>query len=152
MKFSPHLGAVVLVLCGAGATAGLAETPADVASVWGLLGTWAVDCSQPASRQNSYLSFVRNGDGLVHRRGFGGDSEEHAVMAVRVTADGRIEVVIDLRQFSQVRTIVFAKEGEGKKRAVSNRDDKGVYSIRDGKFVANGQRAPVQGRCANLTN
>lgn|SRR5690606_24868269 len=129
-----------------------AQGPAEVAAQWGLLGTWAVDCNQPPSRQNSYLTFARDGERLVHRRDFGDARDEHPVTSVRQSADGTIEVVIDLAIFAQTRTIVFAKAGEGKKRAVSNRDDKGVYSIKNGKFVANGQPAPVQNRCATLTN
>jgi hypothetical protein len=152
MKLFPRLSALIFVLCSIGAAPVLADTPADVASAWGLLGAWSVDCSRPVSRQDSRLSFVRKGDDVVHRREFGDDSDEHAVAAVHTMTGGKIEVVIDLRRFSQTRTIVFAKEGEGKKRAISNRDDKDVYSIRDGKFVANGQRAPVQSRCASLTN
>lgn len=152
MKISPRFVALVLALCSVAAAPGLAETPADVAAAWGLLGTWAVDCSQPASRQNSHLSFVRKGDGVIHRREFGDDSDEHAVSAVRTMAGGKIEVVVDLQRFSQIRTIVFAREGDGKKRAISNRDDKNVYSIRAGKFITNGQRAPLQSRCASLTN
>jgi hypothetical protein len=135
-----------------GAMPGWAQDPAEIAAQWGLLGTWAVDCTQPPSRQNSYLTFARDGELLFHRRDFGDARDEHPVTSVREAADGTIEVVIDLAIFAQTRTIVFAKEGEGKKRAVSNRDDKGVYSIRDSKFVANGQPAPVQNRCATLTN
>jgi hypothetical protein len=152
MSFRIRTCAVSVLLCGLAATSAIAQTPAEVAANWGLLGVWSLDCGQPTSRANARLSFVQDGGRLIHRRNFGDRSDEHAVVAARLLDGDRIEVVIDLQQFSQRREIVFAKEGEGKKRTVSNRDDKNVYSIRDGKFVASGQPAPVQIRCATLTN
>jgi hypothetical protein len=37
--------------------------PADVAEQWGLLGSWAIDCQQPATNENAHCSFVREGTG-----------------------------------------------------------------------------------------
>src|SRR4030095_14340935 len=36
-----------------------AETPAETAAAFGLLGTWAVDCRMPPSVANGYLTYAR---------------------------------------------------------------------------------------------
>lgn len=128
------------------------EDAGEVASQWGLLGTWSVDCSAAPSRSNAHLSFVRVNGRLTHRRDFGDLRDEFPVLDARALPDGSLEIEVDLALFGQKRTIVFEKLGEGKKRAVLNRDDKGNYTIRDGKLVSTGKPAPVQTRCAVLTN
>ena len=130
----------------------LAQSMAEEAAGWGLLGTWALDCTVPASRSNAYLSYVREGDALIHRRDFGDTRDEHPIDAVKVLADGSLEIVItlSLANASQVRTLVLQKEGKGKMRAMMNRDEAGNYSIRDGKFM-DGQPSAVQSRCNAAT-
>ncbi len=126
-----------------------AQSMADEAAVWGLLGTWAVDCTVPASRSNAYLSYVRQGDALIHRRDFGDTRDEHLIDRARVLADGSLEIVITLTlsNSSQARTLVLQKQGEGKMRAVMNRDDAGNYTIRNGKLL-DGRPSAVQFRCS----
>lgn len=144
---------VAFILCGLllAAAPAAEQNAVEAATAWGLLGTWALDCGKPASRPNPYLGYFRHGRNLVHRRDFGDVRDEHTVTSARILEDGALEIVVDLAVFGQVRTIVFRKEGEGKKRAVLNRDDAGNYSIKDGKFVANGQPSPVQTRCSAAT-
>ena len=142
--FAVGIAVVGLVL----AAPAMAQSSTDAAAAWGLFGTWAVDCTQPASRQNGHLTFARTNAGVVQRRDFGDVKDEHPVRTVRFLPGGGLEIVMDLRGFSTVRTIAFAKESEGKKRAVSNRDEKGAYTIENGRFVANGADTPWQYRCA----
>lgn len=145
MKVLFALGLAVVGL--ALAVPAVSQSPADAAAAWGLFGTWAVDCTRPASRQNGHLTFVRTNAGVVQLRDFGDLKDKHPVRAARVLPDGGLEIVMDLKGFSTVRTIVFAKESDGKKRAVSNRDEKGSYTIENGKFIANGADTPWQYRC-----
>lgn len=126
-----------------------AQSVADQASAWGLLGTWAVDCSLPPSRTNAHLSYVRKGQSVVHRRDFGDARDEHAVVAARLLPDSSLEVVIDLASFSQVRTVVFKHMDGRSMRAMTNRDAVGNYSIKDGKF-ADGRPSAVQFRCSEV--
>lgn len=129
------------------AMAAHAQGLTDAAAAWGLLGTWAPDCTKPASRENGYLTFARADAVVTQRRDFGDLRDEHLVTAARILPDGQIEVVMDFESLSTERTIVLAKEGDGKMRAVSNRDEKGDYTIKAGKFTANGEDSPWQYRC-----
>lgn len=123
-----------------------------IAAEWGLLGTWAVDCARPPSLDSAHLSFVRAGNKLVHRRNFGERRDEFPVTAARNRRDGSLEIELKLASLGERRIVVFAKAGEGKKRAMLNRAIGGDYSIRDGKFVGSGAPTPVQTRCPALTN
>src|SRR5262245_17363457 len=49
-----------------------AESVAETAAAWGLMGTWATDCRLPPSEGNSYLSYaVASGGRLAHERDVG---------------------------------------------------------------------------------
>jgi hypothetical protein len=144
--------AVVAVGTALAIAPAFAEGASDAAAAWGLLGVWSLDCAKAASRETPRLSFVRIGGKLAHRRDFGDVKDEFPVLAAQRRSDGSLEVMLDLASFGERRTVVFAKAGDQKKRAVANWSDKGEYSIRDGKFVANGAPTPVQTRCVALTN
>jgi hypothetical protein len=128
-----------------------AESVGEAAEKWGLLGTWAIDCTKPPSRENGYLAYARNGEQVVHRRDFGDLSDTHWVTGAKLLSGGAIEIVMDISGFAQTRTMVLVKTGDGRSRTISNRDDAGRFSIKDGKFIANGKPAPWQTRCPALT-
>jgi hypothetical protein len=128
-----------------------AESIADAAEKWGLLGIWALDCTKPPSRENGYLGYERDGEQVLHKRDFGDLSDSHPVTGAKRLPGGAIEIVMDLTGLAQTRTMVLVKSGDGRSRTVSNRDAAGKYSIRDGKFAANGKPAPWQTRCQPLT-
>jgi hypothetical protein len=142
---------LALLVAGAGlflTDAAPAQSVADHASAWGLLGTWAVDCGRPPSRSNAHLSYIREGQAVVHRRDFGDTMDEHAVIATRLLPDTSLEIVIDLSSLSQVRTVVFKRVGERSMRAMANRDAAGNYSIKEGR-LPDGRPSAVQFRCSD---
>jgi hypothetical protein len=47
----------------------------------------------------------------------------------------------------QTREYGLMKQPDGTMRAMYNRDQKGEYTIRDGKFTANGNPTPSQHKC-----
>lgn len=125
-----------------------AQTIAETASRWGLLGSWKLDCSQPTSRSNGDLRYVVRGGKLYHDRDFGDAKDSSAVMSATRKADGSIEIVVSFASLSQTRQFSFRKGSDGRIRAISNRNvDTNEYSIKDGKFTANGNDAPWQSRC-----
>src|SRR6187431_204849 len=64
--------ALVLVALAAPVHAAQAQSIAETLSRWGLLGTWALDCSKPASSSNGNLSYATRRAGQVsHERDFG---------------------------------------------------------------------------------
>ena len=128
--------------------AALAETVAQTASRWGLLGTWRLDCSKPASRSDGALQYVVRGGKLFHDREFGDARDSSSVVLATTKADGSIEIVVAFVSLSQTRQFSFTKGVDGRIRAISNRNvDTDEYSIRSGKFTANGNTPPWQTRC-----
>jgi hypothetical protein len=49
----------------------------------------------------------------------------------------------------QTREFGLLLQEEGTLRAIYNRDQRGDYTIRDGKFVNTGEPTPVQHRCGS---
>ena len=139
---------LVLSVVLATAEASWAQTVAEIASRWGLLGTWRLDCSEPSSRSDGALRYVVGDGKLFHDRESGDVRDSSPVMSATAKADGSIEIVVNLVSFSQTRQSSVVKGSEGRIRAVSNRNvDTNGYSIRDGKFTANGNDTPWQTRC-----
>src|SRR5262245_21110283 len=71
---------------------------------WGLLGTWARDCAQPASNSNGYLSYVVRTPGKVsHERSFGDAQDVNEVQQARTGHGGWLELVVNFPGLSQTR-------------------------------------------------
>jgi hypothetical protein len=121
--------------------------PVDAAALWGLLGSWAVDCEGRPSSANPHYSYVTVGDALLIRRDTGALQDENKVISGAITDDGGIELVTEFRAFSLVMTSRYAKDNADQFHPVSNKDQNGVYSIQDGKFTRTGSPAAVMKRC-----
>ena len=139
---------LVIVAALATSEASQAQTVAETASKWGLLGTWRLDCSKPASRSDGDLKYVVRGGKLFHDREFGDARDSSSVMAATRKADGSIEIVVNFVSVSQTRQFSLMKGSDGRIRALSSRDvNTNQYSIKGGKFTANGNPSPWQTRC-----
>jgi hypothetical protein len=140
--------AFALLLVVVAGQAAQAQTTAEVARKWGLVGTWRLDCVQPRSQSNPDLNYVVRGGKLFHDRDFGNNQDSSAVMTAVVKADKSLEIVVKFDSLKQTRQFALMKGPDGRIRAVSNRNvDTNEYSIRDGKFTANGGTPPWQTRC-----
>jgi hypothetical protein len=127
------------------------QSPLEVAEQWGLRGSWALHCDQPASRSNPLYFYEQEGGILVIRVEYGDMVTSSDVINASIVGDGDLEMTYDYKTFSQVRTIRLARDQDGKMHAVSNRDDKGNYSIRDGKFTGNGSPSLAFTHCKTGT-
>jgi len=126
----------------------LAQTNAETASRWGLLGTWRLDCNTPASRSDGALQYVVREGKLFHDRNFGTARDSNQVTSATRKADGSLDLVVKFDSLSQTRQFSFIKGSDGRIRATSNRNvDTNEYTIKDGKFTANGNAPPWQTRC-----
>ncbi len=125
------------------------HSPAAIAGEWKLLGSWALDCSLPPDhdRGTRFNYRIANDGRLVLVRDFGDTSDLNDVLDARIEPDGSLRLTVNFPAFAQIRTYTLAKDGDGNIRAVSNRDDKNRYSIRNGRFSATGQPTPKQARC-----
>jgi hypothetical protein len=145
-----YVRALVLVLVGvlAAADAASAKTTANIATEWGLLGTWKIDCGVPASRSDPDLIYtVRDGQ-LFHDRDWGDGRDSNPVVSTSVTDKGGLEILVKFDSIKQTRQWISIKGDDGRLRTISNRNvDTGEYSIREGKLTANGNVTQWQTRC-----
>jgi hypothetical protein len=126
-----------------------AETAAQTTRKWGLIGPWSRDCSlKPGKDKNAMLSYVITGDDrVVHRRDFGDTTDENEVVTAEVSADGMLILRVLFPGFKQTREYGLMKQPDGSMRTMYNHDQNDQYSIRDGKFTANGNPTPALHKC-----
>jgi hypothetical protein len=126
-----------------------AQSVADVASRWGLIGTWSLDCSKPASGSNGYLTYaVRSGGKVAHERDFGDRRDTNDVQQARTGTGGTLDLVVHFPGLNQTRKFTMLMGSDRRIRALSNsRIDGTEVTIRGGKFTANGAITPWQTRC-----
>ncbi|WP_257165875.1 hypothetical protein [Bradyrhizobium sp. SRS-191] len=136
------------ILCASFAAVAVADETADVARAWGLIGTWAADCSAPAVKgRGAIISYEVTPDGTLIYRRDRDPSDVNAVANARVESDQTLVLSIVLPRAHQTRENGIARTPDGSIRALFNRGEDDSYSIRDGRFVANGKPTPVLRKC-----
>jgi hypothetical protein len=141
--------ALLVVTLLASADAAMAQKSPDTLGRWGLLGTWALDCSKPASSSNGYLSYVADSAGKVsHNRDFGDRRDVNAVEQARTGRGGALELTVNFPGLSQTRKYTTVMGVDGRIRTMANSKADGTEpTIKGGKFTANGHDTPWQTRC-----
>ncbi|MCK1651526.1 hypothetical protein IVA88_08745 [Bradyrhizobium sp. 149] len=126
-----------------------AETLAATVEQWGLLGSWAVDCAvRPDRDKGAALTYEIRKDGRVmYRRNFGEAKDENEVVSATVNAEGLLNVMVYFPLLQQTREFGLLLSKQGSLRAIYNRSERGVYTIKDGKYVATGASTLAQQRC-----
>jgi len=126
-----------------------AATVADTARKWGLIGSWSRDCSLPPDRNKGMvLAYeIARGDRVVHRRKFGDTADESEVIKAEISGDGVLNLRVFFRRLKQTREYGFVMQSDGTMRAMYNRNRKDKYTIKDGKFTANGDPTPALHKC-----
>jgi hypothetical protein len=125
-----------------------AQSNAETATKWGLLGSWKVDCNAPTNRQDPTVAYAVREGRLFHDRDFGDAKDSSPVVLATRKPDGAIELVVTFTSLKQTRQYSLTKGSDGRARALSNRNvDTNDYSVRNGKFTANGNETPWQARC-----
>ena len=69
-----------------------ADTVAQTVQIWGLIGPWSLDCSlKPDRDSGTVLDYEIVGENrVVHRRDFGGSTDESEVVTAEISADGML--------------------------------------------------------------
>ena len=149
MIFNTRLPAIVLLGMVCMSAAANAQSIAQTATRWGLVGSWRLDCKKPISNSNGDLAYVVRRGRLFHVRNFGGKRKDSSpVMAATIKSDGSIELLIKFDSLKQTRQFSMLKGADGRIRSLSNRDvDTDKYTVVKGKFVYNGKATPWQTRC-----
>jgi hypothetical protein len=126
-----------------------AETVAQTAREWGLIGPWSLDCSlKPDKNKGTVLAYeIAPDDRVVHRRYFGDTTDESEVITAEVSGDGMLHLRVFFPKLKQTREYGLIMQPDGTMRAIYNRNQNDEYTIKDGKFTANGHPTPPQHKC-----
>jgi hypothetical protein len=126
-----------------------ADTVAETAGAWGLIGSWSLDCSVAPDRgKGAVLAYeIAPGDRVIHRRDFGDTSDESEVITAEVSRNGMLNLRVFFPKLKQTREYGFVLEPDGALRAVYNRSQQGQYTIRNGKFTASGNPTLALHKC-----
>jgi hypothetical protein len=140
---------LVIILFSTLAGTASAETAAETASRWGLIGRWSLDCGLPPDRdRGAVLAYEIGDDGrLAYRRDFGDSTDSADVIAAEISVDNLLNLRVFFPKLKQTREYGLRMGADGSVRAFYNRDQKGNYSIRNGKFSVNGQPTPPNHKC-----
>jgi hypothetical protein len=150
-RFDRLLPAIIVFAMWAGTA--LAETAAETARKWGLIGRWSLDCAlAPDHDRGAVLAYEVADDGrLVYRRDFGDSADSADVIAAEISADKLLNLRVFFPKLKQTREYGLRMQPDGSIRAFYNRDQKGNYSIRNGLFSANGKPTPPNYKCKSGT-
>ena len=91
---------------------------------------------------------IASGGRVLHRRNFGDSTDESEVGVAEVSSDGMLNLRVFFPSLKQTREYGLVMQPNGTIRAMYNRNQKGEYTIRDGKFTANGNPTPPQHKCS----
>ncbi|WP_315785909.1 MULTISPECIES: hypothetical protein [unclassified Bradyrhizobium] len=144
--FRPLLA--ILLLASSFASAASAGDAVDAARAWGLIGTWAADCSVPAVKgRGAIISYEVTSDGqLIYRRDHD-PSDVNEVASARIEPDQTLVLSIVLPKARQTRENGIVRTSDGGIRSLFNRGEDGSYTIREARFVANGRPTPALRKC-----
>jgi hypothetical protein len=126
-----------------------AETVAQTARKWGLIGPWSLDCSlRPDRGKGAVLAYeIASNGSVVHRRNFGDTTDEGQVLSAELSDNGMLNLRVLFPSLKQTREYGLMMQPDGTLRAIYNRNQKEEYTIRDGKFTENGNPTPAQHKC-----
>ena len=142
-----HLSFVIIGLLAAPGVS-RAQTAAEEAARWGLLGAWKIDCAAPTSVENGELSYVVREGALFLDRRLGEAADSNPVLSAQPVRDGAIDLRVEFPSLHQTREFVLAKGSGNRARTISNRNvETNDYSIRHGRIVGSSRPTPWQTRC-----
>jgi hypothetical protein len=133
-----------------------AQTVADTVAEFGLIGTWATDCTQPASSSNFLTVYAIKLSGEVSRTYY--DQPSHIYNNYKITNAKR--QAPDMLSYEQVwdfegspaniagdRVRVLLNMADGKFQIVSSQGSDGSFFVKDRKFPGSADESPWQSRC-----
>ena len=133
-----------------------AQSVANTIAEFGLIGTWAADCAQPASSNNFLTVYAIKPSGEVSRTYY--DQPDHVYNNYKITSAKR--QTSDMLSYEQVwdfkgspaniagdRVQVLLNMADNKFQIVSSQGSDGSFFVKDRKFPGSGDETPWQSRC-----
>ena len=128
-----------------------AQSIQQMLSDFGLLGTWATDCSREAASDN-YYTVYRSSSGKVLRTYYDGPGKvynEYVITQATRLANGRLRYVQEGTDSRRLRLEVVVTMDGGRLLVWSSRYVDGEVLVRDGKYTDDGTRVVGQDKCRN---
>jgi hypothetical protein len=133
-----------------------AQSVANTIAEFGLVGTWAADCTQPASSSNFLTVYAIKPSGEVSRTYY--DQPDHIYNNYKIT-DAKRQAP-DMLSYEQVwdfegspaniagdRVRVLLNMADGKFQIVSSQGSDSSFFVKDRKFPGTTDESPWQSRC-----
>ncbi len=151
--------AAVLAMAGvemASVEMATAQSVADTIAGFGLIGTWANDCAQPASAKNLLTVYAIKPSGEVSRTYY--DQPDHIYNSYKITNAKRqapdmlsYEQVWDFKEppanMAADRVRVLLNMVDNKFQIVSSQGSDGSFFVKDRKFPGSGDESQWQFQC-----
>ena len=133
-----------------------AQSVADTIAEFGLIGTWATDCTQPASSSNYLTIYAIKPSGEVSRTYY--DQPGHVYNNYKITSAKH--QAPDMLSYEQVwdfdgspaniagdRVRVLLNMADNKFQIVSSQGSDGSFFVKDRKFPGSDDESPWQFQC-----
>jgi hypothetical protein len=133
-----------------------AQSVANAVADFGLIGTWATDCAQPASTNNYLTIYAIKPSGEVSRTYY--DAPGHVLNIYKIT--GAKRQARDMLSYEQVwdfagspaniagnRMQVLLNMVDDKYQIMSSQGSDGSFFVKDRKFPSSGDDSPWQFKC-----
>jgi hypothetical protein len=153
MRWGAYLAAALAMVSVGPANA---ESVANTVAEFGLIGTWATDCTQPASSHNYLTVYAIKRSGDVSRTYY--DQPGHVYNNYKITSAKR--QAPDMLSYQQVwdfkgspaniagdRVQVLLNMVDNKFQIVSSQGSDGSFFVKDRKFPGSGEASAWQSRC-----
>jgi hypothetical protein len=132
-----------------------AQSVANTIAEFGLIGTWATDCTQPASSSNYLTVYATKRSGEVSRTYY--DKPGHIYNNYKITSAKRQAPDMPYQQvwdfegspanIAGDRVQVLLNMADNKFQIVSSKGSDGSFFVKDRKFPSSGDESPWQLRC-----
>src|SRR5215813_2388944 len=128
-----------------------ADSPTQVLRDFGMLGTWATDCSRPSNSDNFYTIYAGQSDGRVRRTYYNTPDRKTPYNVYIVTR--AVKLPSDMLSYQQEGDVnqdkidvILLKDGN-KYKIWSSVTAEGKALVKDGKFPGSGDDSPWQAKC-----
>jgi hypothetical protein len=149
MRIAAAIVLAVFAIVPATATAASVD---DLFQQFGLFGSWATDCKQPASPDNPHVAIATPSTGLVlesHDLGADFAINRYSVLSAERVSAARLSVQVIFQPGTDAeerQTLVFEIR-DGTRRTMFNQPVGGPVRVQDGIALEPGSQTPVLVKC-----